>query len=77
MRSNLKSKIKFSGQPRLLKTAVKKMKLSKTSVRDELAYWLSRSPDERIGAVEILRRQQYAGTPRLQRTVRIIKRAKS
>ena len=67
----------MAGGPRLLKTVVKKYKLSETSVKDDLNYWLSKSPDERISAVEILRRQQYAtSTPRLRRIARITKRAK-
>lgn len=38
-------------------------------------YWLSRSPEERLAAVEFLR-QQYAGSePRLQRVYRITQRS--
>jgi hypothetical protein len=74
---NSKSKHQLAGGPRLLKTVVKKYKLSTTSVKDDLNYWLSKSPDERISAVEILRRQHYAtSTPRLRRIARITKRAK-
>jgi hypothetical protein len=76
-KENSKSKTEFISAPRLDKTIVRKARLSETSVKDELKYWLSKKPEERISAVEILRRQQYAGTPRLQRTVRIAKRAKS
>ena len=71
-----KSKRQLAGGPRLLKTVVKKCKLSETSVKDDLNYWLSKSPDERISAVEVLRRQHYANTPRLRKIVRITKRAK-
>ncbi len=42
---------------------------------DDLAYWLSKSPGERVAAVEILRRQFNGSTGRLQRTIRIIKQA--
>jgi hypothetical protein len=47
-------------------------------IRQNLEYWLSRPPEERIEAVEILRRQVYGeDTPRLQRVVRIIKLSQS
>ncbi len=35
-------------------------------------YWLSRTPEERISAVETLRRRYHGYTGRLRRTVRII-----
>lgn len=41
----------------------------------DLEYWLSKSPDERISAVEILRRQYNGNSERLQRTVRIIQQS--
>ena len=45
------------------------------SVKADLSFWLSKTPEERISAVELLRRQYYhENTPRLQRSVRIIKR---
>jgi len=42
------------------------------SIRDDLAYWLSKSPEERIAAVEYLRRQYYGSTARLQRVARVV-----
>ncbi|MFO7849901.1 MAG: hypothetical protein R6V67_08075 [Spirochaetia bacterium] len=36
-------------------------------------YWLSCTPEERITAVETLRRRYHGYTGRLRRTVRIIK----
>lgn len=39
---------------------------------DSPAYWRSRTPRERIEAVEILREQFIAGTERFQRTIRVI-----
>jgi len=41
----------------------------------DLEYWLSKTPEERISAVEILRRQYYGNPERLQRTVRIIQQS--
>jgi pyridoxine/pyridoxamine 5'-phosphate oxidase len=40
-----------------------------------LEYWLSRPAEERISAVEILRRQVYGDSPRLQRVVKVIHRS--
>jgi hypothetical protein len=45
-----------------------------SEVKENLAYWLSRTPEERIQAVEYLRKQSYGSTTRLQRTARVIKR---
>ena len=45
-----------------------------SSVKADLDYWLSRSPEERISAVELLRRQQYGSATRLQRSARVIQR---
>ncbi|MCP4642415.1 MAG: hypothetical protein GY851_18365 [bacterium] len=52
---------------------MKKRSLTESSAADDLAYWLSRPPEERVAAVEFLRRQHYGTLPRLQRTVRVIK----
>jgi len=43
-------------------------------IQSDLQYWLSRSPEERLSAVEILRRQYHGNSARLQRTVIIIQR---
>ncbi|MFT3852827.1 MAG: hypothetical protein QM733_08835 [Ilumatobacteraceae bacterium] len=48
---------------------------------DELAYWLSRPVEERIAAVEVLRRRVFgisddtATGSRLQRVCRVVRRA--
>ena len=45
---------------------------------DEKEYWLSRSPDERLRAVEFLRQVAYGydpATERLQRFLEVVKRA--
>ena len=49
-------------------------KISEYSAREDLEYWLSKSPQERIEAIEYLRSMYYGDTKRLQRTVRIIQR---
>ena len=40
--------------------------------RPSLAYWLSRPPEERIAAVEFLRRQFHGPGARLRRVHRVI-----
>lgn len=42
------------------------------SIKDDLAYWLDKTPEERIAAVEYLRRQYHGSTARLQRSLKII-----
>lgn len=42
----------------------------------DLAYWLSKTPEERISTVEFLRKQRHGETARLQRIARVIQRAK-
>jgi hypothetical protein len=56
------------------KKVVKKTRLgdSNDAARD-LEYWLSRPVAERFSAVEILRRQVYGDSERLQRVVRVTK----
>jgi hypothetical protein len=48
-----------------------------SEVKENLAYWLSRSPEERVAAVEHLRKMRNGNRARLQRTVRVIKRPQS
>jgi hypothetical protein len=50
--------------------------------RDDLRWWLSRTPEERIAAVEQLRREHHQikegdAEPRLQRVCRVVQRARS
>lgn len=44
------------------------------SIKNDLDYWLSRNPEERLAAVEYMRRQHHGNTARLQRTARVIQR---
>ena len=60
----------------MIKKVVKKVSLNDNSVKADLEYWLSKSPEERIEAVEILRRQFYGDTARLQRVVKVIQQTK-
>lgn len=45
-----------------------------SAVKDDLAYWLSKMPEERVSAVEYLRRQYHGSSTRLQRSARVIQR---
>ena len=49
--------------------------LHDSSACRDVAYWLSRPAEERISAVEYLRRQHHGNSIRLQRIARVIKRA--
>jgi transcriptional regulator with XRE-family HTH domain len=59
-------------RPRL-KAIVEKTRLGAGSERSDLTYWLSRPPAERVEAVELLRKEHYGSSNRLQRHVRVIK----
>ena len=62
---------------KLDKKIVKKMKLGDESARNDLAYWNSRPVEERIAAVETLRREYYGSSARLQRNARVVKSPQS
>ena len=58
----------------MIKKVIAKRKLGDSSLLDDLSYWQNRPPDERISAVEILRRQYYGNSKGLQRVSRIVDR---
>ena len=58
----------------MIKKVITKRNLDDSSQLDDLSYWQNRPPDERISAVEILRRQYYGNSKRLQRVSRIVDR---
>ena len=45
-----------------------------SSISKDLAYWLSKTPDERVATVDYLRRQYHGSTARLQRSARVTQR---
>ena len=45
-----------------------------SSIREDLDYWLSKTPEERVATVDYLRRQYHGSTVRLQRTARVTQR---
>jgi hypothetical protein len=58
-----------------MKKVVTKRNLKDNSQQEDLAYWLNQTPDERVSAVEILRRQYHGSSERLQRVSRVVERA--
>lgn len=59
----------------MIKKVVTKKNLKDSETDQNLEYWLSKTPQERVEAVEILRRQMYGNSERLQRVARIIQRS--
>jgi hypothetical protein len=45
------------------------------SARQDLSYWMGRPAEERVAAVDFLRKQHYGNTARLQRAARVVQRA--
>ncbi len=60
----------------MIRKIIKKDVLDDNSDTTNLAYWLPKSHSERIEAVEILRRQFDGSAEGLQRTLRVIQRAR-
>ena len=59
----------------MIQKVVKKYRLRERTVeKDDLAYWLSKTPEERVAAVDDLRTQYYGSTARLQRFARVVRR---
>jgi len=59
----------------MIEKVVRKLDLkSASSAREDLAYWLGKTPEERIAAIEFLRRQYHGSSERLQRVARVIQR---
>lgn len=62
----------------MIKKVVKKRGLHEFSeVKEDLAYWVSRTPEERVAEVERLRRQYHGSSTRLQRSACVVERAGS
>ena len=58
----------------MIEKQITKRVLGESQAEQDLRYWLSRPAAERIAAVELLRRQHFGSTARLQRIVRVIER---
>lgn len=62
----------------MIRKVVQKHDLDKHSeIKQNLEYWLSRPPEERLAAVDDLRREYYGDTQRLQRVARVIQQEQS
>jgi len=48
-----------------------------SEVKENLSYWLSKTPEEHVGAVECLKRALHGSSARLQRSARVIQRSPS
>jgi hypothetical protein len=59
----------------MIQKIVKKHHLQeRTSTQNDLAYWLSKTPAERVATVDYLRKQYYGNTTGLQRVARVVQR---
>ena len=68
----------YGNPPNMIEKKVKKIKLGQTdTIKGDLANWLSRPPEERIAAVEMLRKQYYGDIGLMQRVGRVVKRTKN
>jgi hypothetical protein len=62
---------------KVIERAVQKIDLEKySSIKEDLAFWLGKRPQERIAAIEFLRRQYHGSSARLQRSARVIQQAR-
>ena len=61
----------------MIKKVAKIKNLHDNEIKDNLEYWLSKSPEERLSALEHLRRHHDGDKERLQRVLRVIQRSRS
>ena len=54
------------------KTVQKKDLDNYSEIRQNLEYWLSRLPEERLAAVDALSREYYGDLPRIQKVARVV-----
>ncbi len=70
--------VKICGLRTMLKKVVRKAHIRDfREIEENLAYWLSKTPEERVAAVEYLRKQFDGSSARLQRSARVIQRSQS
>ena len=59
----------------MIQKIVKKHRLQeRAATQEDLAYWLSKTPEERVATVDSLRTQYYGNAIRLQRVARVVQR---
>ena len=62
----------------MIKKVANIKKLSESnSILEDLQYWLKKTYEERLSAVEFLRRQHDGSSERLQRVARVVERTES
>jgi hypothetical protein len=62
---------------KMIERVAKKMDLGReSSIKEDLAYWLNKTPEDRIATIEILRRQYHGSSARLQRSARVIQQTR-
>jgi len=69
--------MRYNGNIMIRRTVQKHRLDADFEIKQNLQYWLSRPPRERLAAVDLLRRQVYGDTQRLQRTARVIQLSQS
>lgn len=47
-----------------------------SSIKEDLFFWLSKKPEDRIEAIEFLRKQCHGSSARLQRSARVIQQTR-
>ena len=57
------------------KTVTKRSVQDFSSTKEDLTYWLSKTPEERVATVDYLRKQYYGDAARLQRVARVVQRS--
>lgn len=57
-----------------MEKVIKIVALRDSEADQRLAFWQSKTPEERLEAVEILRRRFYGTPERLERSVKIVRR---
>jgi hypothetical protein len=59
----------------MIRKIVRKYRLQEwADTQDGLAYWRSKTPEERVATVDYLCRQYYGNVTRLQRVARVVQR---
>ena len=46
-----------------------------SEVKENLSYWMSKTPEERVAAVDYLRKKHHGSTGRLQRSARVVQQS--
>ena len=59
----------------MIQKIVKKHRVQeRTTTQEDLAYWLSKTPEQRVATVDYLRAQYYGNATRLQRVASVVQR---